>query len=77
MRYGPGNGKTDGMSSETAVIILAVIGTGAALGLLIVPGQRELRRSIANLCERTARVEGAVETLRDTIAGRQREAARE
>ena len=56
------------MSGETAVIILAVVGTGAALGLLIVPGQRDLRRDIANLRERMARVEGAVETLRDIIA---------
>ena len=65
------------MSGDTAFIMLAVIGAGVALGLLIVPGQRELRRDIAGLRERMARVEGAVETLRDTIAGRQREAARE
>ncbi len=65
------------MSGETAVIILAVIGAGAALGLLIVPGQRELRRDIANLCERMARVEGAVEALRNAIAGQRRGTARE
>ena len=65
------------MSGETAVIILAVIGTGVALGLSIVPGQRELRRDIANLRERMARVESAVETLRDAIAGRRRGTARE
>ena len=63
------------MSGETAVIIVAVVGTGIALGLSIVPGQRELRRDIANLRERMARVEGVVETLRDTIAGRQKETA--
>ena len=32
------------MSGDPAVIIVAVIGTGVALGLLIVPGQREIRR---------------------------------
>ncbi len=63
------------MSGDTAAIIVAIIGTGVALGLLIVPGQREMRRDIANLRERMARVEGVVETLRDTIAGRQKEAA--
>ena len=63
------------MSGDTAAIIVAIIGTGVALGLLIVPGQREMRRDIANLRERMARVEGVIETLRDTIAGRQREAA--
>ena len=65
------------MSGDTAAIIVAIIGTGVALGLSIVPGQRELRCGIANLCKRMARVEGAVETLRETIAGRQREAARD
>lgn len=63
------------MSGDTAVIIVAIIGTGVALGLLIVPGQREMGRDIANLCERMARVEEVVETLRGTIAGRQKEAA--
>ena len=63
------------MSGDTAAIIIAIIGTGVALGLLIVPGQREIRRDIARLRERMARVEGAVETLRDTIAGRQPETA--
>ncbi len=33
--------------------------------------QRDMHRDIANLRERMARVEGVVETLRDTIAGRQ------
>ena len=65
------------MSGDTAFITLAVIGAGVALGLSIAPGQRELRRDIAGLRERMARVEGAVETLRYTIAGSQREAARE
>ena len=63
------------MSGDTAVIIVTVFGTGVALGLSIVPDQRALRRDIADLRERMARVEGAVETLRDTIAGRRREAA--
>lgn len=33
--------------------------------------QRDMHRDIANLRERMARLEGVVETLRDTIAGRQ------
>lgn len=66
------------MSGDTIAIIVAIvgtgIGTGTALGLLIVPGLREMRRDIANLRERMSRLEGVVETLRDTIAGRQKEA---
>lgn len=65
------------MSGETAVIILAVIGTGATLGLLLVSGQCELRRGIADLRERMVRVEDAVDALRGTIAGRHVETARE
>ncbi len=65
------------MSGDTAAIIVAIIGTGIALGLLIVPSLREMRRDITDLRERMARVEGVVETLRDTIAGRQRGTAPE
>ena len=64
------------MSGDTVAIIVAIIGTGVALGLLIVPGLRAMRRDIAGLREGMARVEGAVEALRDTIAGRRKEAAR-
>ena len=64
------------MSGDIAAIIVATIGTGVALGLLIVPGLRAMRRDIAGLGEGMARVEGAVEALRDTIAGRREGAAR-
>ena len=64
------------MSGDIAAIIVATIGTGVALGLLIVPGLRAMRRDIAGLREGMARVEGAVEALRDTIAGRREGAAR-
>ena len=40
-----------------------IIGTGIALAAVIVPGQRELRRDIANLRERMARLEGTVALL--------------
>ena len=56
------------MSPDTITIVVAIIGTGVALGLLIVPSQRELRRDIAgihldvaNLRESTARLEGLFE----------------
>lgn len=42
----------------TGTLIVAVLGTGVTLAMLIVPGQREMRRDIAELCERMARLEG-------------------
>lgn len=41
--------------------ILTIIGTGVALALVIVPGQRELRRDVADLRERMSRLEGLFE----------------
>ena len=49
------------MNLDTIAIIVAIIGTGVALGVVIVPGQRELRRDVADLRERMARLEGLFE----------------
>ena len=49
------------MSPDTIAIVVAIIGTGIALGLLIVPSLRELRRDVADLRERMARLEGLFE----------------
>ena len=46
------------MTGDTVAIIVAIIGTGTALALLIVPGLREMRRDISDLRERMARLEG-------------------
>ena len=58
------------MSPDTIAIVIAIIGTGIALAVLIVPSLRELRRDVADLCERMARLEGLFEgfTRRETAA---------
>ena len=56
------------MSPDTIALIVAIIGTGAMLAGLIVPSLRELRRGVADLRERMARLEGLFEgfTRRET-----------
>ena len=49
------------MSPDTITIVIAIIGTGAALAGLIVPGLRQLHRDVADLRERMARLEGLFE----------------
>ena len=58
------------MSPDTITIVIATIGTGVALGSLIVPGQRELRRDVADLREGMARIEESFEgfTRRESTA---------
>ena len=46
------------MSSDTIAIVVAIVGTGVVLAGLIVPSLRELRRDVADLRERMARIEG-------------------
>ena len=53
------------MSADTITIVIAIIGTGIVLGVLIVPILREIRgdiggthRDFADLRERMARIEG-------------------
>ena len=55
------------MSSDTIAIVVAIVGTGIVLAGLIVPSLRELRRDVADLCGRMARLEGLFEgfTRRD------------
>ena len=56
------------MSADTITIVIAIIGTGIALAMLIVPALRELRSNIGDLRERMARIEGLFEgfTRRET-----------
>ena len=58
------------MSPDTIAIVIAILGTGIALAVLIVPSLRELRRDVADLRERMARLEGLFEgfTRRETAA---------
>ena len=49
------------MSPDTIAIVIAILGTGIALAVLIVPSLRELRRDVADLRERMARLEGLFE----------------
>ena len=49
------------MSSDTIAIVVAIVGTGIVLAGLIVPSLRELRRDVAGLRERMARLEGLFE----------------
>ena len=59
------------MDSNTIAIIVSVVAVGATVGIglatLILPALREMRRDIANLRERMARLEGLFEgfTRRD------------
>ena len=46
------------MSTELVAIICTIVGVGFALGGLIVPGLTILRRDVADLRERMARLEG-------------------
>ena len=56
------------MSPDTIAIVIAILGTDIALAVLIVPSLRELRRDVADLRERMARLEGLFEgfTRRET-----------
>ena len=45
----------------TITLVIAILGTGAALAMMIVPSLRELRRDVADLRERMARLEGLFE----------------
>ena len=49
------------MTLDTITIVIAIFGTGIALGAIIVPGQHAMRRDIADLRERMARLEGLFE----------------
>lgn len=46
---------------EVSAELVAILAVGIALAGLILPGQRELRRDVADLRERMARLEGLFE----------------
>ncbi len=49
------------MNPDTIAIIIAIVGSAIALGTALVPGQRELRRDVAELRQCMARLEGLFE----------------
>ena len=49
------------MSADTITIVIAIIGSAIALAAVILPGQHAMRRDIADLRERMARLEGLFE----------------
>ena len=55
------------MEGNTIAIIVSVVAVGIGLATLILPALREMRRDMANLRERMARLEGLFEgfTRRD------------
>ena len=55
------SGDTHTVVIATITLVVTIIGTGVTLGLILVPGQRELRRDVADLRERMARLEGLFE----------------
>ena len=58
------------MSTE----IITMPGVGATLALVILPGLHSVRREIADLRERMARMEGAVDLLTRFLIDRERRA---
>ena len=49
------------MDNSTIAIIVSVVAVGIGLATLIVPSLRDLRRDVADLRERMARLEGLFE----------------
>ena len=56
------------MSAE----IVTMLGVGATLALVILPSLHSMRRDIADLRERMARMEGAVDLLTQFLIDRER-----
>ena len=55
--------------------LIAIIGAAIALAAVILPGQHAMRRDIADLRERMARLEGTVQVLSQVLVDRERPAA--
>ena len=49
------------MSPELIAILITILGAAIALAAVILPGQHAMRRDIADLRERMARLEGLFE----------------
>ena len=57
--------------------LIAIIGAAIALAALILPGQHAMRRDIADLRERMAKLEGGVEVPSKLLIDRERRCGRE
>ena len=55
--------------------LIAIIGAAIVLAAVILPGQHALRRGIADLRERMARLEGTVQVLSQVLVDRERPTA--
>ena len=55
--------------------LIAIVGAAIALAAVILPGQHAMRRDIADLRERMARLEGTVQVLSQVLVGRERPTA--
>ena len=55
--------------------LIAIIGAAIALAAVILPGQHAMRRDIADLWERMARLEGTVQVLSQILVDRERPTA--
>lgn len=55
--------------------LIAIIGAAIALAAVILLGQHAMRRDIADLRERMARLEGTVQVLSQVLVGRERPTA--
>ena len=55
--------------------LIAIIGAAIALAAVILPGQHAMRRDIADLRERMARLEGTVQVLSQVLVDRERPTA--
>lgn len=57
--------------------LIAIIGAAIALAALILPGQNAMRRDIADLRERMAKLEGSFEVLSKFLIDREHRSGRE
>ena len=55
--------------------LIAIVGAAIALAAVILPGQHAMRRDIADLRERMARLEGTVQVLSQVLVDRERPTA--
>ena len=55
--------------------LIAIVGAAIALAAVILPGQHAMRRDIADLRERMARLEGTVQVLSQILVDRERPTA--
>ena len=55
--------------------LIAIVGAAIALAAVILPGQHAMRRDIADLRERMARLAGTVQVLSQILVDRERPTA--